>query len=163
MSLSRFLPLTLVALLACSSESTSSTSGGSEYDPLFAVAQSGSVDTSNVIGLGETVQTQSGQGVTATSQQRIEIRDTTVKLANRCSGDEGYETTTVGVTITVTIADGVITTQDKGGVVTKQINGPAGKPPIGCQVQLQGPGQLQYALGSDKLQMAGASFSKISD
>ena len=163
MSFARFLPLSLVALLACSSESTSSTAAGSEYDPLYNVGQSSSVDTANVIGLWETVQTSSAQGVTATSQQRIEIRETTVKLANRCSGDEGYETATVGVTITVQIADGVITTQDKGGVVTKQLNGPAGKPPIGCQVQLAGPGQLQYALGSDKLQIAGASFSKISD
>lgn len=162
MSFARFFPLSLVALLACSSESTSSTPGGSEYDPLYDVAQSGSVDTANVIGLWETTQTTSGQGVTATSQQRIEIRDTTVKLANRCSG-EGYDSATVGVTITVQIADGVITTQDKGGAVTKQLNGPAGKPPIACQVQLAGPGQLQYALGSDKLQIAGASFSKISD
>jgi hypothetical protein len=67
------------------------------------------------------------------------------------------------VTVNVEIADGVITTQDKGGAVTKQSNGPSGKPPIACQVQLQGPGQLQYALGADKLQIAGASFTKVSD
>src|SRR5689334_12261193 len=109
-------------LLACSSESGSSTSTASEYDPLFEVTASGG-DTTNVIGLWETTQTTSAQGVTATSNQRIEIRQTTVKLANRCSGD-GYETITVGVTINVTVGEGSITTQDKGGVVTKQSNGP---------------------------------------
>jgi hypothetical protein len=147
--------------LACSSSTTSSSSAGSEYDPLFDVS-AGSADASKVVGLWETTQTAEAQGVVATSHQRIEIREASVKLANRCSA-EGYETITVGVTVSSEIGDGTITTPDKGGTVTKSSNGPAGKPPLGCTVQLQGPGQLQFALGADKLQIAGASFTKVSD
>jgi hypothetical protein len=158
----RFFPIALLACVACSSSSTPSSSAGNEYDPVFDVAPSGSADASNVVGLWETTKTAESQGVVATSHQRIEIRETTVKLANRCSA-EGYETVTVGVTINAQVGDGAITTQDKGGTVTKMSNGPAGKPPIGCQVQLQGPGQLPFALGADKLQIAGASFTKVSD
>jgi hypothetical protein len=150
-----------LVLVACTSETSSSSSAGSEYDPLFDVA-AGSADASNVVGLWETTQTTEAQGVVATSHQRIEIRDASVKLANRCSAD-GYETVTVGVTVSAEIGDGTITTPDKGGAVTKASNGPAGKPALGCTVQLQGPGQLQFALGADKLQIAGASFTKVSD
>ena len=153
-----FLPF---VLLACSSSSSSS-SGSSDYDPLFATAQAPSPDTTKAIGLWELTQQTTQQGITVTELSRLDIRDGTMKLAARCSSD-GYQTITAGVTVSATVAPDAITVNDPGGLVTQQTDGPAGKPPMLCGVQLKGPGKLPYALGNGKLQVSIGSFSKVAD
>ncbi len=153
-----------LVLFGCSSSSSSSSSGTStaEYDPLFTTAQAPSTDATKTIGLWETTQQTTQDGVTINELSRIDIRASAIKWAIRCSAD-GYPTVTTGLTVNATVDAMSITVNDKGGTASQTVDGPAGKPPMLCGVQLQGPGKMAYVLGNGKLQLGNASFTKITD
>lgn len=149
--------IALSSLIACSDDSSSEPTG-TPYDSIYTVAPSASPNTTELTGVWKNSVTQQG----VAQEQRLRITGDTLTISNRCSTEE-QGTVTVGVSVGITVGEGMLTINDPGGTDSKTVNATATKPAFTCAAQLKGPGQLPYSLGNDQLQLGGQQWDKLAD